>query len=144
MTAILPAPVSIRIGGGDGAPRRARISVRSRLDGHVSDTSAADAVLIVSELVTNSVLHANVDSDHALTVELMRIDDRLRITVIDAGSLREPRIRPPDHRTPGGLGLCIVAQLSSAWGFTRDEIGTTRVWCDLLLDHEMTASAPAA
>ncbi len=124
----------MRIRGGTTAPRRARRSVLLELEGQLADTRASDAALIVSELVTNSVLHANVGAHQTLTIELMRLEDALRITVIDPGSRLEPRLRRPDHQTPGGFGLFLVDELSSAWGFARDDIGGTRVWCDLPLE----------
>src|SRR5581483_4850484 len=68
--------ISMRIPGGNGAPTRARRSVRSQLDGHVPATTASDAELLVSELVTNSVVHAKVGRRRALSVEVMTLDDR--------------------------------------------------------------------
>jgi anti-sigma regulatory factor (Ser/Thr protein kinase) len=127
--------ISIRIHGGVDAPGHARKSVLSQLDGQVAGTTASDAALIVSELVTNSVVHAHVDASRALTVELMTLDDRLRIIVIDPGSRLEPRILPCDPETAGGFGLFVVSELSVAWGVSRDGIGPTCVWCDLLLDR---------
>lgn len=125
--------ISMRIGGGVGAPGQARRSVLSQLDGHVAPTMASDVALVVSELVTNSVVHANVGPRRTLTVELMLLDDRVRISVIDPGSRLEPRILPLDHERVGGMGLFLVNQLSEDWGVARDGIGGTRVWCDILL-----------
>ena len=127
------SPISMRFQGGVGAPLRARRSVLSELAGQLGPRRAEDAALIVSELVTNSVVHANVGSGKTLTVELMRLDDRVRITVIDPGSQLQPRIRATDHKTPGGFGLIIVDELSSAWGVIRAG-GSTSVWCELALD----------
>lgn len=93
---------------------------------------AADAALIVSELVTNSVIHAGVDSLAVLVLELTTLDDRLRIAVIDHGSHLKPRIRRADAGSPGGFGLRLVDEMSSAWGVVHDTGGTTRVWCDLV------------
>ena len=50
--------ISMRIPGGDDAPTRARRSVRAQLAGQIPATTASDAELLVSELVTNSVVHA--------------------------------------------------------------------------------------
>lgn len=125
----------MRIRGGMGAPSQARRLVRSQLEGHIEPATAADVALIVSELVTNSVIHANVGPGRTLTVELMRLDGRLRINVIDPGSRLEPRIRPPDPEGLGGFGLVVVDELSEAWGVARDGISGTRVWCDILLDR---------
>jgi anti-sigma regulatory factor (Ser/Thr protein kinase) len=127
-------PVSLRIRGGLDAPHEARRCVRSALHAQLADRTASDAALIVSELVTNSVLHASVGPNQALTVELTTLEDRLRITVIDPGSRLEPRLAPPNADTPGGFGLVVVDELCTAWGVARDGIGTTRVWCDLLLE----------
>ena len=52
--------ISMRIPGGDDAPTRARRSVHAQLDGHIPATAASYAALLVSELVSNSVVHANV------------------------------------------------------------------------------------
>jgi anti-sigma regulatory factor (Ser/Thr protein kinase) len=125
----------MRIPGGSDAPRRARTSVLARLDGQVGPTRAMDAALIVSELVTNSVLHANVGQDRSLTVELVATEDRLRITVTDPGSRLEPSMLPRDPKTPGHYGLNLVDTLSVAWGVVREAIGTTSVWCELPLDR---------
>jgi anti-sigma regulatory factor (Ser/Thr protein kinase) len=105
--------------------------VRSRLDSRNCRVRAADAVLIVSELVTNSVVHADVGMNQAVFLELIPLPESLRIAVTDPGSHLEPRLRPVDPATPGGLGLRLVDQLSSAWGVERDPAGATRVWCDL-------------
>ncbi len=127
--------ISMRIRGGTDAPRRARRSVLSHLEGKITQTTASDVALTVSELVTNSVLHADVGPHESLTVELIMLDDRVRISVIDPGSHLEPRIRPPDHERSGGFGLFIVDELSEAWGVVRDGIGSSRVWCEIRLDR---------
>ena len=124
----------MRIPGGDDAPTRARRSVRSLLESQIPATSASDAALLVSELVTNSVVHANVGAGRALTVEVTTLDDRVRIAVTDPGSRLRPRMLPPDPETPGGLGLLLVDELCERWGAWQD-LGSTRVWCDLLLDQ---------
>ncbi len=131
-----PRPAtSILIAGGRGAPARARQHLLAQLDAGVSASRASDAVLIVSELVTNSVIHAQVGTDRAILLELTALGDHLRIAVIDPGSQLEPRIRPTDPDVPGGFGLRLVHHMSSAWGVVREAAGTTRVWCDLPLDR---------
>jgi anti-sigma regulatory factor (Ser/Thr protein kinase) len=108
--------------------------VLSALDGEIASARLLDVALIVSELVTNSVLHAAVGSDQSLTVDLELLGDRLRITVTDPGSPLEPQLLAPGPGTAGGLGLRIVDQLSTAWGVGHDPMGTTQVWCDLPLE----------
>lgn len=134
MSAELPLPTSsFVIRGGRQAPGRARAHVRSQLNGDADDALRSDAVLLVSELVANSVLHAHVDGDAALVLELTMLDDRLRIAVIDGGSALTPRLRAPDVDRPGGIGLRLVDELSAAWGVERRDNGETRVWCDVPL-----------
>lgn len=127
--------ISMRIRGGADASSRARRSVLCQLGSHIAQTTASDVAVVVSELVTNSVVHANVGPRQTLTLELLTLDDRLRISVIDPGSRLEPRILPRDHERVGGAGLLIVNELSEAWGVARDQRGSTRVWCDILFDR---------
>jgi Histidine kinase-like ATPase domain len=135
--------ISLRIRGGVGAPSRARRLVLSQLEGQIAPTTASDVALIVSELVTNSVLHAGVGPAQTLAVELMAFDDRLRINVIDPGSRHEPRMLPPDPERLGGLGLLVVERLSVAWGIARAGLTGTLVWCDLLLDRSRSSKLQA-
>src|SRR5689334_15399972 len=108
------------ITGGNDAPTRARRWVRSQLEGHVPASSVADAELLVSELVTNSVVHANVGAGRALSVDVTTLDERLRIAVSDPGSRLRPRMLPADPQTPGGLGLLLVDELCQSWGVWQD------------------------
>ncbi len=126
--------ISVQLAGGAGAPLRARRSVLSQLGGRLTATKTADLALIVSELVTNSVLHANVSAEQTMTVDCAVLPDRLRITVTDSGSALEPHRRSPDHHGAGGYGLMIVEKLCSAWGVVHRRAGTTSVWCELPLD----------
>jgi anti-sigma regulatory factor (Ser/Thr protein kinase) len=126
--------VSMRIPGGDDAPGRARRSVRSLLERRIPAATASDAALLVSELVTNSVVHADVGPRRALTVEVTTLDNRVRIAVTDPGSRLRPCMLPPDPETPGGLGLLLVDELCETWGVVQD-LGPTCVWCELLLDQ---------
>jgi anti-sigma regulatory factor (Ser/Thr protein kinase) len=134
-----PRPsITVRLHGGTGAPLRARRSVLPQLEGQLTETAVADVALIVSELVTNSVMHASVGPDQTLTVECAPLRDRLRITVTDPGSRLKPHLRQPDHDASGGYGLAIVASLSLAWGVVRDGVGMTSVWCELPLDAALS------
>jgi anti-sigma regulatory factor (Ser/Thr protein kinase) len=127
-----PGTISFGIPGGVGAPLHARSLTASHLR-HLDSGIAADAELIVSELVTNSVRHAGVRSDQLVTVDLMLLDERLRITVTDPGSDELPRLLAESPDGLGGHGLRLVAQLSTVWGVGRDAVGATQVWCDLVL-----------
>jgi serine/threonine-protein kinase RsbW len=127
----------MRLHGGTDAPLRARRSVLSQLTGQAADTVAAELELVISELVTNSVRHANVGPHQTLTVECATLSDRLRVTVTDPGSRLEPHLRSPDRVASGGYGLRVVGSLSSCWGVMHGPAGTTSVWCELPLDTSL-------
>lgn len=132
-TGDLPGATSFELPGGIEAPRHAR-SVTSAHLRHIDRSVASDAELIISELVTNSVRHAGVGSDQLVTVDLLLLSERLRITVTDPGCDREPRLVSRSADGFGGNGLRLVDLLSAEWGVGRDAVGATRVWCDLVLD----------
>ena len=81
--------------------------------------------LVVSELVTNALRHAQGGASLLLVFQA----GRLRIVVGDS-SLRPPARRNGSQGRIGGHGMDIVTALTCAWGV----IGTTtgkRVWADL-------------
>jgi anti-sigma regulatory factor (Ser/Thr protein kinase) len=131
--------IFLQIPGGDDAPKRARRSVRAQLDGQVPAITAWNAALIVSELVTNCVVHANVGPERALSLEVLPLDDRLRIVVLDPGSDLKPQMLPHDLETPGGLGLVVVDELCEAWGVEQNGGGPTCVWAELLVERANAA-----
>ncbi|HKO26424.1 MAG TPA: ATP-binding protein [Solirubrobacteraceae bacterium] len=128
----------IEIAGGVGAPARARRWVLSYLASEPIVASEADVVLIVSELVTNSVMHAHADSSQLLRISLGRHGDRFRIAVTDNGSATVPHLRDADNGTPGGLGLRIIDRICLGWGVVRNRTGTTEVWCEAPLGRALT------
>ncbi|WP_328941668.1 ATP-binding protein [Streptomyces sp. NBC_00250] len=84
--------------------------------------------LVVSELVTNAVVHTASDR---FICELREGEDTLRIAVRDEGGPAGPRIRDcgVDER---GRGLLIVDALCTAWGADRTGHGTAQVvWAEL-------------
>lgn len=104
----------------------ARHQATEQLQAWGLDEQLPTAALVVSELATNAVLHAN--SEFSLT--LAKEDDSLCIAVGDE-SEAPPRLGtlPPDARA-GGFGLKIVNDLSSAWGWEPRPHGKT-VWAAL-------------
>lgn len=121
----------LELSGGMDAPNRARRWVLSSLSREVG-ISREDIALIVSELVTNSVVHARVDESQLLRVTIASVKGRWRITVTDPGSdTDKPCLRAADPRIPGGLGLRLVDVLCADWGTVRDARGAMHVWCDL-------------
>jgi two-component sensor histidine kinase len=53
------------------APRRARHEIAEHLNGELGSERTQDAILLVGELVTNSLLHADSGETHEIVVELV-------------------------------------------------------------------------
>ena len=99
-----------------------------------------DALLVISELVTNAVRHAGTAS--TLELELGQTDGRLRIVLAD-GSSNPPRVRRADGAAEGGRGMAILAALSDRWGIDEDAAGK-RVWWEVDLGAHYAVSATAS
>jgi|HubBroStandDraft_3_1064219.scaffolds.fasta_scaffold01361_8 anti-sigma regulatory factor (Ser/Thr protein kinase) len=97
----------------------------------LSPSQCHTIVLLVSEVVSNAVLHSRARSGSSimLTAEIGR--GRIRVSVLDGGAGFTPRPREPGV-TQGGYGLYLVDKASSRWGVDRVEDGT-RVWFELPL-----------
>ncbi|MFI6846535.1 ATP-binding protein [Kitasatospora sp. NPDC050467] len=72
-------------------------------------------LLLVSELVTNAVIHGT-PSGNRIRLELSVNRVRLRIEVHDARAEREPVLRPSSADDENGRGLILVKSLSQRWG----------------------------
>jgi len=98
------------------------------------------AILLTSELVTNSLQHSRSRRDGGtITVTLIAIPGGVRAEVIDEGGDTAPTLHrgpgePPDL-TEGGHGLWLVETLSDRWSYWRDAAGTA-TW------FELTETAP--
>ena len=99
------------------------------LDGHLGPVFG-DVVLLVSELVTNSVRHAGLDASQPLQLSVAADGDLVRLAVRDPGPGFRPPAPPTDPGHVGGWGLVLVDQLAEKWGVEHDE-GTTVVWAEL-------------
>jgi anti-sigma regulatory factor (Ser/Thr protein kinase) len=86
------------------------------------------ALLVVSELVTNALVH----TDGKVRMDLTLVNNRLRIAIADA-SPRSP-VRPTSigWEATGGRGILLVEALAATWG-TLPVSGGKQVWAELLL-----------
>ena len=86
-----------------------------------------DALLLVSELTSNSVRHSGIGPEGELVLRVRLLGASVLIDVQDLGVSGVPALHEP---TPDGdgLGLHIVQALSEAWGMERDAAVGTRVW----------------
>jgi anti-sigma regulatory factor (Ser/Thr protein kinase) len=83
------------------------------------------AELIVSELATNAVRHAQ----SGFSIAVKEADGTVRVEVTDTGS-GQPKTRLPEPLEPSGRGLLIVGAMSDDWGVTECQVGKT-VWFSL-------------
>ena len=86
------------------------------------------AVLLVSETVTNAVLHSNSRRrGGTVTITIIRVGGGTRIEVTDDGSQVSAPVVKGHGCVSGGHGLFLVQTLADQWGHVRDDAGTT-VW----------------
>lgn len=124
-----------------GSPLRAMITLPARPDQLLAArrflanfvgraTPAADAVLCVTEVATNAVLHSN--SRRAggwfIVSAALYSDGCLHVEVEDQGGRWLERAKPEGQRH---LGLTIVRELASAWGIHGDGTDSRSVWFEL-------------
>ena len=99
------------------------------LDGHLGNVFG-DVVLVISELVTNSVRHAGLDATEPVQLSVGMEGEIVRVAVRDPGPGFEPPGAPSDPAHVGGWGLVLVDQLAERWGVDRDGDANV-VWCEL-------------
>jgi len=109
--------------------QRARHEVARYLAGH---PSADDAVLAVSELASNAVLHSRSAGDF-FTVSVEVHSAYIYIEVEDAGGLWHPKL--PDPERPHGLAVVELLAGVDNWGVDGGEGGRV-VWARLELDGQ--------
>lgn len=108
------------------SPAAARRFARSVVADIEADADLRDAVeLLVSELITNAVVHAA--SAPCLSVVLAPGSVRVEVHDDDPSP---PNRREPDADRPGGRGLLLLEQLASDWGWRPDGGGKV-VWFEL-------------
>lgn len=116
--------------------RDARRFVAERLDADALGSFADTVGLVVSELVTNAVRHAN----SPFRVTVARDGDRIVVEVHDE-SPSPPALHPQDPSALGGRGLHLVSALSVDWGVTPHPRGGKTVWAclDVADSRQLTA-----
>lgn len=111
--------------------RACRRFLLETLEDWKADQFADAAVLLLSELVTNAVLHAGTQID----VELQLDRDVLRVEVRD-GDPRIPSVRHYSVLSGTGRGLALVAGTAKTWDAEAlPDTGGKRVWFELESSH---------
>ncbi|TDT32273.1 anti-sigma regulatory factor (Ser/Thr protein kinase) [Streptomyces sp. BK208] len=115
---------------------RARRWARSRLAGsgiRADEPVAETLVLLVSELVTNAVVHTGRSAVLRLVLPGPVTGETeeavVRLEVEDASD-RAPVPRCAGGEATGGRGLALVDGLADRWGWSREGTGKS-IWCEL-------------
>jgi anti-sigma regulatory factor (Ser/Thr protein kinase) len=96
----------------------------------VFDNAVSDAALVVSELLSNAILHAYPLPGERLQVAWAVDGGSVEVAVSDGGSATVPHANHPSPSSVSGRGLSIVEHLCLTWGVRTDEVGLT-VWAVL-------------
>lgn len=122
---------TIELRGGPEAVSAARHAIEQLAD-QESLPRIEDLRLLVSELVTNSVLHGRAGPGDRVHMHVKRPDHGVRVEVCDEGPGWAEQLRSPslDSLQPaGGWGLMLVGALADRWGV---ECGDeTCVWFEI-------------
>ncbi|MCK1814929.1 ATP-binding protein [Streptomyces sp. XM4011] len=120
----------LEVGPEPSEVRRARHWLRERLAGTgVSPGQVDTLTLLVSELVTNAVVHTGSPAVLRLVMRESACRHPVRLEVADRSALA-PRPRSADTDDTCGRGLELVDLLADRWGWQREPAGK-RVWCEL-------------
>jgi anti-sigma regulatory factor (Ser/Thr protein kinase) len=116
-----------------GEARRAVVALA------LPDATRETLSLVVSELVTNSVLHAGLTAKDTVDLHVDNGGPQIHVAVHDRGPGFPPPAPIADPLNAGGRGLAITAALSDSWGVDCDKHGCT-VWCDIVTESEPAAA----
>lgn len=121
----------IELDGDPDAPARGRHAVTEVLDDWGCDADAQeDLLLVVSELVTNAVVHGA----EPILVTMVRTSERIRVEVTDGADRSSPQGQPrAKSDAENGRGLAVVTRLAVAWGWRATPGAGKTVWAELPL-----------
>ena len=107
--------------------RRGPGSTTSSPNGRIGNTVREDAQLVVSELVTNALMHG----DGSLVLRASITGETVQISVTDSGD-ELPEVLPSTRRASVVSDLIVVDRIASEWGVSPFPGGKT-VWAALTL-----------
>jgi anti-sigma regulatory factor (Ser/Thr protein kinase) len=118
------------------APSVARAAVSGLChDLDLSRSQCQTLVLLVSEIVSNAVLHSQGPPDAPIHLAAATVGkNAARVAVTDSGHGFTPTPREESTPAGGGYGLYLVDKAASRWGV--DQVGGTRVWFEIPLTIE--------
>ena len=122
MDGVVVAEQSLALPPAETSPRAARDWVSDALDDWGDRERRHAVVLLVSELVTNAVVHAR----STVTLQLAVEAGEVHVEVHDESPDR-PTTRSQQSDRPGGRGLFLLDSLAAEWGVEPGEVGKS-VW----------------
>lgn len=120
--------VDLRLAGDAAAAVSARGALASLAE-KVSREVYDDVRLLVTELITNSVRHANLNGTDAIHLRVSAENGLVRVEVEDSGTGFRPRNRSAPLTEASGWGLYLVDKLTDRWGVNSG--GPTCVWFEI-------------
>ncbi len=90
------------------------------LSAELPEDQLGDIRLLVSELVTNSLRHADLAPEDCITLRVLTDDAVVRVEVADPGPGFEFNGRADHPDTVEGWGLYLVATLADRWAVERN------------------------
>ncbi|GII85927.1 hypothetical protein Ssi03_39170 [Sphaerisporangium siamense] len=117
---------------------RARAYVREKLG--VDHPALDDVILLVSEVVTNAVVHSDSRNGGRITLALADFHDFVRVDVVDAGGGTITRTSD-DPCAEGGRGLLLLETLAHRWNVHKTSTDRT-VWFDVTYERKNTPTDP--
>jgi anti-sigma regulatory factor (Ser/Thr protein kinase) len=114
----------------DGAPSSVALARRfanAVLEAGGATDDAWPVTQVVSELVTNAVVHAGTPFVLSISHDALHI----RVAVTDGRPLARASMRRLSYETTTGRGLRMVQTLGQAWGVDQTDAAKT-VWCELV------------
>jgi anti-sigma regulatory factor (Ser/Thr protein kinase) len=135
----MDSDMSFELAGGPYAVTAARLALTD-LEAHLDPSVAFDVRLLVSELVTNSVQHAQVAAEDSIVLQVAISDEIVRVEVRDHGPGFVPPSEPPPDDADAGWGLFLVEQLADSWGVAE---GGKGVWFEIRRDRAQDDGEPS-
>ena len=118
--------VSTRLARDPTSAGAARRFVRNALSGADSEDLEDTVILLVSELVTNAVIHAGTEVE----VLVRLLPETVRVEVMDTAD-SAPMPRTASTEDSSGRGLALVESLARSWGVDPVPGGGKTVWFEV-------------
>ena len=113
-----------------GAAVRTARDATAVVDPELTPARQEDLRLLVSEIVTNSVRHRDLDDEGWIRLRISCGDGCVRVEVHNPGtSISFERSAKAGALRESGWGMYLLEQIADRWGVTRN--GTTCVWFEI-------------